>query len=223
MQQLLKSIQDSFSQVQGAFLQKVATKYSLKVEELVEMWNSSEEVKVSVPPTPTPTPLVVKKSTPRKTNGPQCSYIFFKGKNMKKQCTSKCSEGLTTCKKHVPKEKKPAVDKKTKKEKAPVIKAVEEKGQLKLVKNTFGNYEIPNTKLLIDQTNQKVYGKQMDDGKVAKLTMDDTEECKKLGVGYNQESVVVPPSEVKKEEEDEEEEDDEVVTIEDDDEEEKDD
>jgi hypothetical protein len=51
-------------------------------------------------------------------------------------------------------------------------------------KNAFGNYEHPETSLVFEKDTHKVIGKQLDSGKIATLTDEDIEQCKKFKFTY---------------------------------------
>ena len=55
---------------------------------------------------------------------------------------------------------------------------------LKTVKNKFGNYEHPDTRLVIDKETEIFYGKQQDDGTIVELTINDIEWCKSMKLAY---------------------------------------
>jgi len=53
-----------------------------------------------------------------------------------------------------------------------------------LKKNSHGNYEHPETKLVFDKESKQVYGKQLDDGSVAALTEHDIQQCDQFKFTY---------------------------------------
>lgn len=53
-----------------------------------------------------------------------------------------------------------------------------------LRKNKFNNYEHLETKFIFDKTTKKVIGKQLDDGTIIELTIEDIEVCKKYRFKY---------------------------------------
>lgn len=52
-------------------------------------------------------------------------------------------------------------------------------------RNGFGNFEHPETGLVFDKKTEKVIGKQMDDGTIAELSVEDIEQCKKYKCSYD--------------------------------------
>ena len=53
-----------------------------------------------------------------------------------------------------------------------------------LKKNSHGNYEHPETKLVFDKESKQVYGKQLDDGTIATLTEHDIQQCDQFKFTY---------------------------------------
>lgn len=51
-------------------------------------------------------------------------------------------------------------------------------------KNDFGNYAHPETSLVFDKDNNRVIGKQEDDGTISELTDDDIQRCKQFKFDY---------------------------------------
>lgn len=77
---------------------------------------------------------------------------------------------------------------KTTKKKTPVKSSILQKIQtqksgVEIRRNKFGNFEHPQTSLVFNNE-QKVIGKQEDDGTVSELTEDDIETCKKHKLSY---------------------------------------
>ena len=102
-------------------------------------------------------------------------------------------------------------------------------------KNAFGNYEHPETSLVFEKDTRKVIGKQLDNGKIAPLSDEDIEQCKKFKFTYeipdnldknntnvkiaeldeeNEETEIVVEEDVSVEEGEEEEEEEEEIVIE---------
>ena len=79
------------------------------------------------------------------------------------------------------KKSEPKTEKKVEKSKEqPVIRSVKERtAELAIRKNKFGNFEHSQTGLVFNTESKMVYGRQVDDGKIADLTSDDIELCKK--------------------------------------------
>ena len=207
MNSLLKNLSQTVLQTVDDFSQKVADKFKVDKNEVLALWNSevSEELKVQK------TEKKEKKaSSPQKKvdpDAPQCAYKFGKGKNKGQNCPSKVVEGMEYCKKHAPKtgkaEKAPAKAKKTEMKQTTIVSKVDEATDVikslnskvttmkNLSKNKYNRFEDLETHLLFSQETREVYGKQLEDGTVAELSLQDIELCKKQGYGF------VPPSTIK--------------------------
>jgi hypothetical protein len=208
MNSLLKNLSQTVSQTVDDFSQKVADKFKVDKNEVLALWNSevSEELKVKK----TEKTEKKKASTPRKTSNadaPQCAYKFGKGKNKGQNCPSKVVDGMEYCKKHAPKtgktEKAPAKAKKTEMKQTTIVSKVDEATDVikslnskvtttkNLCKNKYNRFEDLESHLLFSQETREVYGKQLEDGTVSELSLQDIELCKKQGYGF------VPPSTIK--------------------------
>lgn len=75
----------------------------------------------------------------------------------------------------------PKVEKKVEKTvDQPVIRTVKDRtAELAIRKNKFGNFEHSQTGLVFNTESKMVFGRQVDDGKIADLTAEDIELCKK--------------------------------------------
>jgi hypothetical protein len=207
MNSLLKNLSQTVYQTIDDFSQKVADKFKVDKNDVLALWNEqvSDELKVEKTEKKEKKP-----SPPRKTSNadaPQCAYKFGKGKNKGKNCPSKVVDGMEYCKKHAPKTGK--AEKATTKAKKPemkqttivskvdeatdVIKSLNSKVTTtkNLCKNKYNRFEDLESHLLFSQETREVYGKQLDDGTVAELSLQDIELCKKQGYGF------VPPSTIK--------------------------
>lgn len=243
MQSLTKTFQDSLNTVMTAYFKSLVSKYDksgLTVEMLMEHWNSSFEEKMTVPvQTLVPSKQEKEEKTEKKPKGSrgkknsgdfkQCEYKFTKGEKSGQQCTSRCAEGLNTCKRHEAKNGSKTKSQKKEKsvttEKVPRVLSMMEnkKSSVNITKNKFGNLELSGSGLVFNLQNDKqvAVGRQLDSGEVLKLSETDVELCKSLRVQYDESCVKSEKSEKvedkKKEKEEEEEEADEEVEIEDDD------
>jgi hypothetical protein len=207
MNSLLKNLSQTVSQTIDDFSQKVADKFKVDKNEVLALWNEqvSDELKVEKT-------TEKKKASPRKisnaiADAPQCSYKFGKGKNKGQNCPSKVVDGIEYCKKHAPKtaktEKAPAKAKKPEMKQTTIVSKVDEATDVikslnskvttikNLCKNKYNHFEDLETHLLFSQETREVYGKQLEDGTVAELSLQDIELCKKQGYGF------VPPSTIK--------------------------
>ena len=140
---------------------------------------------------------VVKKSTVAKSG--KCPHVFKTGKQIGEKCGVGCEEG-GFCSKHnkkeveeVKEEKKEAVVKKTvAKTVAKTVPAVITKvkeanvdgNTTNIRKNKWNNYEEKNTGFVFNPSTEEVVGRQMADGTIATLTLNDIELCKANGFAY---------------------------------------
>ena len=129
----------------------------------------------------------------------KCKYEFLKGKSIGDTCSNRVSSESKTgdyCKRHLSneddsKEKKAKAKAKTAKSakskkqqdlaetEIKVIKKLNEtKPQIVIKRNSFGNYEHADTKLVMNRESKKIVGRQQDDGTVSPLTSEDIDNCK---------------------------------------------
>jgi hypothetical protein len=67
-----------------------------------------------------------------------------------------------------------------------VVRSIQSSIQtVQIKKNSFGNYEHPDTGLVFDRLNQKAIGKQNKSGKIDSLTDEDIETCNKYKFKYD--------------------------------------
>lgn len=140
-----------------------------------------------------------KVSKEEKTN--TCQYINKAGKNKGNACGVACSGQF--CSKHTPTTqnqetetqdetntqktlKKPINEPKTKiKPPLKIDELIESRTEhLQIDKNKWGNYQHTPTGLLYDPKSEMIYGKQLPDGSIAELSLNDIEICKSFRVGY---------------------------------------
>ena len=160
-------------------------------------------------PSPAGTPRVSVKSAGKKTG--KCPYIFKSGKNADSACGVACEEGGFCAKHNKSKEEPSEVEtkkvvetkteevKKLEPKKAPAVKAKAEAPKPAVIakakeevqaedinvrKNKWGNYEDKLTGFVFDRTTEEAFGKQLSDGTVVDLTLNDIELCKANGWEY---------------------------------------
>lgn len=230
MNSLSTTVLSIISQSIEEFSSLVSEKFNIDKDEILELWNNnvSLDVKVSRRAVSS-TSSVEKKSAPPKKESTTtssstttiCKYEFKKGKNIGTRCNSRISEG-DYCKKHkgpAEKEEKPQTkssEKSEEKEEEPEEKSVIKKAKenttgLTLRRNTFGNYEHSETRLLFDRKTRDVYGKQnYETESVDQLSEEDIEICQQMNFKYRLPLTLNK----KKEEETEEEEVEEVEEVE---------
>jgi len=239
---LSQTIYNHVSTSVNEYIDKLVAEFKLDKEKAQAIWNSSvsDEIKITSETKKAPAKRApTKKKADDGDDSKKCQYVYQKGAIEGKCCGSKVSEESESgkfCKKHLGQETKKADAKKPEKKTsaaAPkkessskaeakevttdVIKSLKQSiPEIKIAKNSFGNYEHQGTGLLIDRPTKEVYGKQKSDGSVLPLTSEDIDDCKRLGFKYR------VPEKIVGEEKDEEEESD-VEAEEDDEDEENDD
>jgi hypothetical protein len=143
---------------------------------------------------------VVKKKVTKEEKTNNCQYINKAGKNKGKPCGVACSGQF--CSKHssnqaateeeTPQKETQQKEQKEKEKGKAKVKAplkidelIESRTEhLQIDKNKWGNYQHTPTGLLYDPKSETIYGKQLQDGSIAELSLDDIEICKSFRVGY---------------------------------------
>ena len=145
---------------------------------------------------------VVRKKVTKEEKTNNCQYINKAGKNKGKPCGAACSGQF--CSKHTSTQtteeqtpqkdaaQKDAAQKDSSKNAKTKVKAplkidelIESRTEhLQIDKNKWGNYQHTPTGLLYDPKSETIYGKQLQDGSIAELSLDDIEICKSFRVGY---------------------------------------
>jgi len=136
----------------------------------------------------------------------RCSHEFLKGKSAGDICPNRvCAESKTGkyCKRHLSnedntKEKKAkskaknaksAKSKKIQDEAESEMNAIKKlndnKPQVIIKRNSFGNYEHKDTSLVMNKDTRKIIGKQQEDGTISTLTAEDIDNCKLFKLGYD--------------------------------------
>lgn len=237
MESLSKALYTVVSNSVDEFAQILSTKYEMPKEEIIELWNEKVSSELKVTPKVTKKATATRTRSKPVTNDnsestANCTYVFKKGQHNGNQCTAKvCSESTSFCRKHKDQEGKSSekpVSTNTKKSTGSTkVKATEQKERetpavkklgeasskgMTLRKNKFDNYEHSETKFIFDKTTKEVIGRQLDDGTVAELTVEDIEACKKHSFKYRMPATLtgeIDDDEVEELEESEEEEDEE--------------
>jgi hypothetical protein len=161
---------------------------------------------LSVVPSPASTPrppkAPVKAAAPAVKKTGKCPYVFKSGKQKDEACGVGCEEG-GYCSKHTPKagetpkaaepaEEKVVIQSTTKSAAKTAVKPVIAKAQAEaqtspstdVRRNKWGNYTERSTDFVFDKDAMEVYGKQLPDGSVADLSLNDIELCKANGWSY---------------------------------------
>jgi hypothetical protein len=180
-----------------AFIERIASTYNLKAEELRVMWSGDE---APVKSRSKPKTVAVSDSTPKPSSGGSSELNSLNKPELVAQCKAR---GLKTTGTKVelvarlsgeePEDKKPK-EKATKavapkasasKKEPAVVKSIQTKLEpVKVAKNSFGNHEHSATGLVFDKNTKKVIGKQNPNGKVDPITDEDIEVCKKYKLPY---------------------------------------
>ncbi len=208
------------------YINLLGEKMDIDTEQALELWNSHVGEKLQTSngkekPKRSRGGAGKKKTT---SSDSKCIYVFSKGSNAGGICGSATHEDSVTgnyCKKHLSQETKDketksaaakpkttAKSKAAKAEDKPVINKLKNSNQpmpgIKI--NKHKNYEHETTGFLFDNVLSEVYGKQGKDGSVTPLTVEDIEDCKRLGFKYRLPAKL--ESSAEKEGEDDEKEDD---------------
>ena len=183
-----------------SFIERVASTYNLKADELLVMWSGSvapvksrakPKAKVATDTTTPKAPATSGSSSElNNLNKPeliaQCKARGMKTTGTKAELVSRLSG-------EEPEEKKPkekattkSVAPKASSKKEPVVaKTVQSKLEpVKVSKNSFGKHEHRATGLVFDENTKKVIGKQNPNGTVDSLTDLDIEACKKYKLPF---------------------------------------
>lgn len=213
-------------------------------EKALAVWNTlGDELKIiDAPKKSAPKKVQSKRAKKDDDDTKKCQYIYVKGDREGDTCGAKISDESETgnyCKKHLAHEKKgeektTTTTKKSAAAKRPAKKKqdkeaddgvhIQEQAPVFSVKmNKFKLYEHESTGFLFDRKTEEVYGRQLPDGKIAPLTVEDIENCKRLGFKFrtpermvsneskdeSKEEIADEPEIAESDEEDEEEEDEE--------------
>lgn len=156
------------------YISRIATQYNLNKSDLMCLW-SGEEVLSTPSVEPSDNPQLLKLGKPELME--LCKAKGLKSTGTKVVLISRLSG----------KEETVAVPQTLKKVVAvtPVAKKLTSKiPTVPIRRNQFGNYEHPETSFIFNPQNQKVIGKQNDDGKVEDLTEADIDICNKFKFPY---------------------------------------
>ena len=172
------------------YIQQLSTKYSLNPEELLAIWEGKTNPSSSSPPPPPPPVDPANNTSTENQDLSEEALNKISAKELKEMCKAKglkCSGTkpvLIATLIAGPVEKTPP---KSSKNTAPppVIKKITSTlAAVPIRRNTFNNYEHPESGLVFDPKTKKVIGKQKQDGEVSTLTPDDIELCKKFKFEY---------------------------------------
>ena len=177
---LSQTIFDTIENNIKIYISEVANKYGLDQNELYHLWNNSDDFK--------PVTKIVKKESLKddildpelmKLNKKELSEMC-KAKNLPISGT-KADLIKRLLSKEIPKN---TINEKTKNSEI-VKKLVEKIPTIQIKKNSFGNYEHNESKLLFNNTTKRAFGKQNPDGTIATLTTEDIDLCHKYKFTYD--------------------------------------
>ena len=181
-----------------SFIERVASTYNLKADELRVMWSGEavpvkSRAKPKAKATPTADANVVASvggsAELNSLNKPeliaQCKTRGLKTTGTKAELVSRLS-GEPEEKKPKEKVAKAVAPKASASKKEPAVaKTVQSKLEpVKISKNSFGRHEHRATGIVFDEITKKAVGKQNANGKVDSLTNDDIEACKKYKLPF---------------------------------------
>jgi hypothetical protein len=195
------SFLQKFESMMHEFCEVVASTYHLNGNDVYKLWsNMSSQAAVAAPVLSRP---VSSSSQSEKASQPDpdteitrekimssnkdmlsamCKKKGLKVTGKKEELVQRLIDSLANDAKKPP-VKEPVKNSKQQQE-PPVVKTIKERTvELAIRKNKFGHYEHTQTGLVFN-TDKMVYGRQLDDGKVADLTVDDIESCKKYKFPY---------------------------------------
>ena len=172
-----------------SFIDTVSKRYDISKDELLEIFNGNEKVAVDTSKK-TDVPAVVKLQPSDELNKmnkneliAHCKTKGLKTTGTKQELIDRLTGGATP-----EKEKKTVPSSKTKPPpvEPTVVRGIQSTIQtVQIKKNSFGNYEHPDTGLVFDRINQRVIGKQNKSGKIDSLTDEDIETCNKFKFKYD--------------------------------------
>lgn len=177
-----KSINDAVTN----FVKIVASTYKLSEAELTNLWNGVSST-APQPAADQASPALMENADALSKLGKtelvaHCKLRGLKTTGNKQELIARLTGG------EVVKPKSPSVSAKKESKAAEVPKVVKhiqstiETHQIK--KNSFGNFEHPETHIVFDKITKKAIGKQGKDGKIESLTMADIELCTKYKFQY---------------------------------------
>jgi hypothetical protein len=178
-----------------SFIDTVSKRYDISKDELVQIFNGDVKNKVESKPSEvskkTTEPVVALQPSDELNKMNKNELIAHcKTKGLKTTGTKQELIDRLTC--GAPpvaseKEKKTSPSKtKTPPVEPTVVRGIQSSIQtVQIKKNSFGNYEHPDTNLVFDRVNQKAIGKQNKSGKIDSLTDEDIETCNKYKFKYD--------------------------------------
>ena len=178
-----------------SFIDTVSKRYDISKDELVQIFNGNEKVESKVvvetsKKTDAPTAAKLQPSDElNKMNKNEliahCKTKGLKTTGTKQELIDRLTGGVASA---APEKEKKATSSKNK---APPVEPTVVRGiqstiqTVQIKKNSFGNYEHPDTGLVFDRINQRVIGKQNKSGKIDSLTDEDIETCNKFKFKYD--------------------------------------
>jgi len=201
-----KTIFDAIENNIKLYISEIANKYELNENELYQLWNNNEEFK----------PVAKKESIKEDNLDPELMKLskkelseMCKAKNLPISGT-KADLVKRLISKEIPKKSVNSIKNEKVKSSEVIKKLVEKIPPIQIKKNSFGNYEHSDSKLVFNNSTKRAFGTQNPDGTISELTPEDIDLCHKYKFTYD-----IPENLDKKlninDEEDEELDDDEEV------------
>lgn len=210
---LSQTIFDAIENNIKLYISDIANKYELDQAELYKLWNNSEDFK--------PVTKIVKTKEPQKEDILDPELMKLNKKELSEMCKAKNLPISGTkadlirrlVSKEVPVQKSTISSNKNEKQKnSEVVKKLVEKiPPIQIKKNSFGNYEHSESKLVFNNTTKRAFGRQNPDGTIAELTMEDIDLCHKYKFTYDMPENLDKKLNINDDEEDEELDDEEEV------------
>ena len=182
---LSQTIFDSIENNIKIYINQLANKYDLNESELYKLWNNKEEFSTAV--------TKISKSSQQKEDILDPELMKLNKKELTEMCKSKnlpiSGTKADLIKRLVSKEdqkqtKLTPINKKS--DTAEVVKKlVKNIPAIQINKNSFGNYEHAESRLVFNNTTKRAFGKQNDDGSISELTAEDIDLCHKYKFTYD--------------------------------------
>jgi hypothetical protein len=167
-----KIIQNVVDDTITKYVEKVSLKYKIDKQELLNIWNSIDNIEKKEPYDDSKQKIVnslsrltkpelveLCKTKNLKAKGTKAELIEILSNDESKKITVKSSENINS-------------------------KLVAKVPSIAIKRNKFNNFEHEETSFIFDNKEKKVYGKQNSDGSVCPLTKDDINLCNKYKFSY---------------------------------------
>jgi len=195
MNSLIVNIESIIKKSIADYTTNIASKYNLDFDELIAMWNESnndsiDELSSSM------AKVTINRSSSKPTNHNGCKYVFTRGATTGSTCNAKLKSGSEYCSRHVKyeseeqkiKEKKivPVTTKTKEKETPSKPKKTASKPNITLRMNKdIKKFWNPETQLVFKAKDDRVVVASYRDEELSKLTEDDIMLCEQYGFKYD--------------------------------------